>query len=187
VYLYLSLTPPSPLPLIFFFLPPLSLPFFFQFEALKMASSNSTESGTHSHGRCAGPRMYCYHNEVAPLRVVKHNGPNQGKQFYGCPHWPQKTCGFFKWTHEVQNVDDLQYMVLEKDTALIELEHEKKTLKKEVEELKAENEKLEDMVAKLSIENNETRLFMEATMADKKLAVALIISWVFFAFVFFLI
>ncbi|KAL2931416.1 Protein ZGRF1 [Bienertia sinuspersici] len=144
-----------------------------------MASSNSTESGTHSHGRCAGPRMYCYHNEVAPLRVVKHNGPNQGKQFYGCPHWP--------WTHEVQNVDDLQYMVLEKDTALIELEHEKKTLKKEVEELKAENEKLEDMVAELSIENTETRLFMEATMADKKLAVPLIISWGFFAFVFFLI
>ncbi|KAL2938784.1 Protein ZGRF1 [Bienertia sinuspersici] len=119
-----------------------------------MTSSNSTESRTHSHGRCAGPRMYCYHNKVAPLRVVKHNGPNQGKQFYGCPHWP--------WTHEVQNVDDLQHM---------------KTLKKEVEELKAENEKLEDMVAELSIENTETRRFMEATMADKKLVVALIISW----------
>ncbi|KAL2937742.1 Protein PAM1, partial [Bienertia sinuspersici] len=95
----------------------------------------------------------------------------------------QNTCGFFKWTHEVQNVDDLQYMVLEKDTALIELEHEKKTLKKEVEELKAENAKLEDMVAELSIENTETRLFMEATMADKKLVVALI-SWVFFCLCF---
>ncbi|KAL2920728.1 DNA topoisomerase 3-alpha [Bienertia sinuspersici] len=129
--------------------------------------------------RSVGPRMYCYHNEVAPLRVVKHNGPNQGGQFYGCPHWPQKTYGFFfKWTHEVQNVDDLQYMVLEKDTALIELEHENKTLKKEVEELKAENAKLGDMVAELAIENTEIRLFMEATMADKKLAVALIISWV---------
>ncbi|KAL2936235.1 DNA topoisomerase 3-alpha [Bienertia sinuspersici] len=144
-----------------------------------MASSNSTESRTHSRGRCAGPRIYCYHNEVAPLRVMKHNGPNQGKQFYGCPHWPQKTCGFFKWTHEVQNVDDLQYMVLEKDTALIELEHEKKTLKKEVKELKAENEKLEDMVDELSIENTETRLFIKATVADKKLVVALIISWFF--------
>ncbi|KAL2923617.1 Endonuclease 8-like 3, partial [Bienertia sinuspersici] len=116
-----------------------------------MASSNSNESGSYSHGRCARPRMYCYHNEVAPLRVVKHNGPNHGKQFYDCPHWP--------------------------DTALIELEHEKKTLKKEVEELKAENAKLDDMVAELSIENTETRLFMEEPMVDKKLVVALIVSW----------
>ncbi|KAL2901203.1 Leucine--tRNA ligase [Bienertia sinuspersici] len=137
-----------------------------------MASSNSTESGSYSHGRCAGPRMYCYHNELAPLGVVKHNGPTN-------------TCGFCKCTHEVQNVDDLQYMVLEKDIALIELEHEKKTLKKEIEELKA-NTKLEDMVAELSIENTETRLFMEATMADKKLDVALTVSWVFFALVFFM-
>ncbi|KAL2923627.1 Serine--tRNA ligase [Bienertia sinuspersici] len=98
-----------------------------------------------------------------------------------------KLAVFFKWTHKVQNVADLQYMVLEKDIALIELEHEKKMLKKEVEELKAKNEKLEDKVGELSIENTETRLFMEATVADKKLAVALIISWVFFAFVFFLI
>ncbi|KAL2937777.1 Carbamoyl-phosphate synthase large chain [Bienertia sinuspersici] len=89
-----------------------------------MASSNSTESGSYSRGRCIGPRMYCYHNEIAPLRV--------------------KTCEFFKWIHEVHNVDHLQYMVLEKDTALIELEHEKKSLKKEVQELKAENAKLED-------------------------------------------
>ncbi|KAL2901586.1 Protein ZGRF1 [Bienertia sinuspersici] len=70
-----------------------------------------------------GPKMYCYHNEIAPLRVVKHNGPNQGKKFYGCAHWP--------------------------------------TLRKEVQELKVENAKLDDMVAELSIENTETRLFME--------------------------
>ncbi|KAL2928155.1 Protein ZGRF1 [Bienertia sinuspersici] len=34
--------------------------------------------------------MMCYHDEVAPLKVVKYNGPTMGERFYTCAYWPVK-------------------------------------------------------------------------------------------------
>ncbi|KAL2934426.1 Protein ZGRF1 [Bienertia sinuspersici] len=40
-----------------------------------------------------GQQVLCYHNKIAPLRMVKYDGPTKGKRFYGCSYWP-RTCRF---------------------------------------------------------------------------------------------
>ena len=32
--------------------------------------------------------------------MVHKDGPNKGRQFYGCPKGVNSTCNFFKWTDE---------------------------------------------------------------------------------------
>ncbi|KAL2930143.1 DNA topoisomerase 3-alpha [Bienertia sinuspersici] len=44
----------------------------------------------------------------------------------------KRTCGFFKWANEVDNVVDLQMLAIEKDTNISELEYERDVLKGEV-------------------------------------------------------
>ncbi|KAL2942243.1 Protein ZGRF1, partial [Bienertia sinuspersici] len=47
--------------------------------------------------------VLCYHNEPAPMKTVRYNGPTLGRRFYGCPNWPNNTCGFFRWADEMKN------------------------------------------------------------------------------------
>ncbi|KAL2935481.1 DNA topoisomerase 3-alpha [Bienertia sinuspersici] len=133
-----------------------------------MGLLDSSGSGSSAQSR-GGPQVLCYHNEFAPLREVKHSCINQGRKFYGCGYWPirirfvtfchcliyQRSCGFFKWAEEVNEVRDLQLMLLEKENTIFELEHDKYLL--------------------------EEKIFIDATRADKKWTFAMIVSWVFFA------
>ncbi|KAL2934638.1 bZIP transcription factor RISBZ5 [Bienertia sinuspersici] len=75
---------------------------------------------------------------------------------------------------------------MEKNVTIAELEHETDILKAEVTSLKKKLAKKQDMVDELSIECNERMLQMDAVFAKKRMAYALIMSWVFFALVFFL-
>ncbi|KAL2933858.1 DNA topoisomerase 3-alpha [Bienertia sinuspersici] len=84
-----------------------------------MASNVSGGSGSSAQGR-GGPQVLCYHNEIAPLREVKHSCMNLGRKFYGCGYWP-RSCGFFKWAEEVNEVCDLQLMILEKENTYLNL------------------------------------------------------------------
>ncbi|KAL2906808.1 DNA topoisomerase 3-alpha [Bienertia sinuspersici] len=160
---------------------------------MAMASNVSGGSGSSAQSR-GGPQVLCYHNEIAPLREVKHSCINQGREFYGCEYWPvrirfvtfchcliyQRSCGFFKWAEEVNEVRDLQLMLLEENT-IFKLEHDKYLLDEKVKKLKQKKTKLVDQVEELSIENTETKIFIDAIRADRKWAFALIVSWVFFA------
>ncbi|KAL2903911.1 DNA topoisomerase 3-alpha, partial [Bienertia sinuspersici] len=128
-----------------------------------------------SESRLTAPQLYCYHNEIAPLRVVKHHGPNMGKRFYGCVHW--LTCGFFKWADESNEIRDLQLVIMEKNVTIAELEYETDILKAKVTSLKKKLAKRQDMVDELSIEYNERMLQMDAVFANKRMTYALIMSW----------
>ncbi|KAL2940303.1 Endonuclease 8-like 3 [Bienertia sinuspersici] len=81
------------------------------------------------------PLVKCFHEEEAPLRVVRFNGPTIGKHFYGCAHWP-RTCGFFKWAEEVDDIVELQQKMFEKDVTIVELQMENDMLKELMKGLK---------------------------------------------------
>ncbi|KAL2903850.1 Kinesin-like protein 1 [Bienertia sinuspersici] len=131
-----------------------------------MASQNSGDflsaSGARSRSRSSVPPVKCYHDDVAPIGT--------------------RTCGFFKWADEVDNVLDLQMLAIEKDTKISELEYERDVLKGKVKKLKQTTTELEDQVAELAIENTEKFHAMETVKADKKLCIMLFMSWVFFCF-----
>uniref|UniRef100_A0A803NEY2 GRF-type domain-containing protein n=1 Tax=Chenopodium quinoa TaxID=63459 RepID=A0A803NEY2_CHEQI len=64
---------------------------------------------------------------------LRYDGPTKGKRFFGCSYWPeQRTCGFFKWADEVDDVRDLQHLVMEKETRICELEYEMDMMKDKV-------------------------------------------------------
>ncbi|KAL2902052.1 DNA topoisomerase 3-alpha [Bienertia sinuspersici] len=115
-----------------------------------MVTQNSAGSASFSASRSrsrgstgAIEPVKCYHNEVALLRTVRFNGPTQGK----------RTCGFFKWVDEVDTVNELQFMVFERDTIISELEYEKELLEADVKKLRKKGEELQDQVNELAMEN----------------------------------
>ncbi|KAL2900997.1 Myosin-2 heavy chain [Bienertia sinuspersici] len=83
------------------------------------------------------------------------------------------TCGFFSWVDDVNDIQDMQFQILEKDTTIADLENEVKMLKEE-------NENLEELSAEVGIQCNERRLMMECEVDDKRKNYALLLSWVFF-------
>ncbi|KAH8273722.1 hypothetical protein KR018_010734 [Drosophila ironensis] len=56
---------------------------------------------TTSHGD-DGEDVKCNCGQVASKLIVRKDGPNQGRPFFGCPT-REKSCGFFKWGDEDQN------------------------------------------------------------------------------------
>uniref|UniRef100_A0A803L5E0 GRF-type domain-containing protein n=1 Tax=Chenopodium quinoa TaxID=63459 RepID=A0A803L5E0_CHEQI len=100
-------------------------------------------SRSRTKGNASPSQLVCYHNKIAPLRTVCYDGPMKGKRFYGCSYWPeQRTCGFFKWVDEVDDIRELQHVVHEKETTICELEHEVEMLKQEMELLRDKVKKL---------------------------------------------
>ncbi|KAL2899744.1 Endonuclease 8-like 3, partial [Bienertia sinuspersici] len=132
-------------------------------------SQNSSASGSSSQSRLSGPVLKCYHNEVAPLRIVRHNGPRMGIKFYACAYSPKATCSVFSWVDDANLIQDMQFQILDKDTTIADLESEVKMLKEE-------NENLEELLAEVGIECNEKRLMMECEADDKRKTYALLLS-----------
>ncbi|KAL2922520.1 DNA topoisomerase 3-alpha [Bienertia sinuspersici] len=149
-----------------------------------MSMASSSESRSRSNGK---PHVLCFHQDLAPLRTVKVQGPTRGKRFYGCAHWPisliYNSCGFFKWADEEDRVQELQFLLFERDTRIAELEILIEELENEVKNLKQANWKLEDDVAEMGIENAEQLAMISSATADKKLYNLLVASWVLFAIV----
>ncbi|KAL2941562.1 DNA topoisomerase 3-alpha, partial [Bienertia sinuspersici] len=141
--------------------------------------ASSSESRSRSNGK---PHVLYFHQDLAPLRTVKVQGPTRGKRFYGCAHWPN-SCGFFKWADEEDRVQELQFLLFERDTRIAELEILIEELENEVKNLKQANWKLEDDVAEMAIENAEQLAMISSATADRKLYNLLVASWVLFAIV----
>ncbi|KAL2930924.1 Endonuclease 8-like 3 [Bienertia sinuspersici] len=69
------------------------------------------------------PIVKCYHNEVAPLRTVRHERQTQGKRSFGCSDfldavdfsiWVEgRSCGFFKWADMTDNINELELLLFE--------------------------------------------------------------------------
>ncbi|KAL2937110.1 DNA topoisomerase 3-alpha [Bienertia sinuspersici] len=138
-----------------------------------MASSQNSSGSESSQPRHSRQQIYCFHNELAPLRVVKHHGPTFGKRFYGCRHWPS-TCGFFKWAEETDDFHQLQMALINKNIEIVKLEAENKSLKEQL-------ARTQDLVDELSIECTERQVMMEAVTQKKIVVYALVFSWVFFS------
>ncbi|KAL2943184.1 Cytochrome b561 domain-containing protein 1 [Bienertia sinuspersici] len=78
-----------------------------------MASQMSSGYGSSSRTRSTFPHQKCYHNEIAPLRVVKHHGPTFGND----------------------DVRELQELVFKKDTIIAEPEMHNEMLTKKLKEV----------------------------------------------------
>ncbi|KAL2943251.1 Endonuclease 8-like 3, partial [Bienertia sinuspersici] len=134
-----------------------------------IVSQNSSASGSSSQSRLSDPVLKCYHNEVAPLRVARHNGSRLGMKFYACAYWPKATCGFFSWVDDANLIQDMQFQILDKDTTIADLKNKVKILKEG-------NENLKELMAEVGIECNERRLMMECEADDKRKTYALLLS-----------
>ncbi|KAL2901901.1 Chaperone protein DnaK [Bienertia sinuspersici] len=91
-----------------------------------------------------------------------------------------RTCGFFKWADEVDTVNELQFLVFERDTIISELEYEKELLEADVKKLRKKGEELQDKVNELAMENTMKWEIAEFARADRKFVMLLCLSWVFF-------
>ncbi|KAL2894219.1 Heat shock factor protein 1 [Bienertia sinuspersici] len=122
-----------------------------------MASNSNTSSRSVSRSRTSGtPQIVCYHNELAPLRV--------------------RTCGFFQWLDECNDIRDLQYQLLEKECIISELQHENDILKAKVGNLKKKLSQKQDVVDELSIECTERSLLMDEMFAKRRITYVLLFS-----------
>ncbi|KAL2933322.1 Rho GTPase-activating protein gacT [Bienertia sinuspersici] len=129
---------------------------------------SSSSSRTRSRAFPLPHHVVCYHNEVAPLRVVR-------------------TCGFFKWLDEVDDVRELQQIIGEmRDCQIAELNAEKDELKEKIRRLKAKKEKLVDEVEEMGIATTETMFELKENKKDKRLMLALFFSWAFLTLVLFM-
>ncbi|KAL2943630.1 TNF receptor-associated factor 6 [Bienertia sinuspersici] len=124
--------------------------------------ASSSESRSRSNGK---PHVLCFHQDLAPFRTMKNS------------------CGFFKWPDEEDRVQELQFLLFERDTRIAELEILIEELENEVKNLKQANWKLEDDVAEIAIENTGQQAIINSATADKKLYNLLVASWVLFAIV----
>ncbi|KAL2938017.1 Endonuclease 8-like 3, partial [Bienertia sinuspersici] len=137
-----------------------------------MASQGSASSGSRSRSMGSMPLVKFYHDEVATLRTVRHEGPIQGKRFFGCSHWA-RICGFFKWTDLTDNINELQLLLFEKEVEISSLEYEKEELERNVKMLKEREAQLEEQVTELAVENTETLIAIKSVKMNKKFMVAL--------------
>ncbi|KAK1412203.1 hypothetical protein QVD17_33245 [Tagetes erecta] len=78
--------------------------------------------------------VYCHHDIVAVLRVVRRKTNHNGQQFYGCSQWPRFDCKFFLWKQDFDvmieaqaNITPSSYEALRKQN--LDLVQENKMLK----------------------------------------------------------
>ncbi|KAH9617545.1 hypothetical protein KSS87_000858 [Heliosperma pusillum] len=90
---------------------------------------SSKASGSHTSNG-----IFCIHNYKAILKTVK-KGRHIGRDFYGCPLWPNNGCGFFLLVKDIQSG-----MAFNENTSQID-EYEKKADYK-LKKLKLKNERL---------------------------------------------
>uniref|UniRef100_A0A803NEX8 Uncharacterized protein n=1 Tax=Chenopodium quinoa TaxID=63459 RepID=A0A803NEX8_CHEQI len=83
------------------------------------------------------------------------------------------TCGFFKW---VDDIRELQYQNVDKNSIIMELEDKIELLKEKVRKLKAKQEKLVDQVEEMGMATTETLFEMKENNTDKKLMLTLIFT-----------
>uniref|UniRef100_A0A803N1D8 GRF-type domain-containing protein n=1 Tax=Chenopodium quinoa TaxID=63459 RepID=A0A803N1D8_CHEQI len=148
------------------------------------SASKSKSRGRANSAQSQLGQVYCYHDEVAPLRAVRHDGPTKGKRFYGCSYWPeQRTCGYFKWHDEVDDVRVVQQAIADKGSTIMELKDENMCLRDRVKKLKSKKEVLEDEVAEMGIATTKTMYELKEHNTDRKLMLTLVFSWCFFTLV----
>ncbi|KMQ86449.1 dna topoisomerase 3-alpha-like protein [Lasius niger] len=65
----------------------------------RISTSNSTSNDDWGSSSM-NDTVVCQCNQPARKLTVQKDGPNKGRQFYGCPKGMNSTCNFFKWADE---------------------------------------------------------------------------------------
>lgn len=79
----------------------------------------------------------------------------------------------------------LQYLILEKDTTIAEMEFEKDMVKEAMKKLELKKDRLEEENQELKFELGEMWIeLMRAYRNEKNSNMAVVVSWIFFAIVF---
>ncbi|KAL2894721.1 Protein ZGRF1, partial [Bienertia sinuspersici] len=139
-----------------------------------MASSHQSIGSGSSRSRSEQNRVVlCYHNEPAPVKTVRYNGPTLGRRFYGCPNWPNNTCGFFRWADEVDDIRQLQFKIQEYITEIAELQMSHEMVEEEYKKLKKKYDKQQEELEESWMENATIRTGLYSANADKKLMLTL--------------
>ncbi|XP_021722608.1 uncharacterized protein LOC110690091 [Chenopodium quinoa] len=119
------------------------------------------------------------------LRTVK-KGVNMRRKLYGCPFWPDIQCAMFRWISDINDGEDVQYQILERDTTIAELEHEKKMLEVKIKKLQVKKENLEEDLQEFKTELGQIRIeLLRCSRNEKSFSMALLFSWIFFVFLLF--
>ncbi|XP_065178079.1 DNA topoisomerase 3-alpha-like isoform X2 [Sycon ciliatum] len=58
------------------------------------------DDGTTSTGAGEAPVVLCRCEQRAVVKTVRKEGPNQGREFYGCPKPYKEGCDFFQWADD---------------------------------------------------------------------------------------
>ncbi|KAL2905579.1 Exchange factor for Arf-6 [Bienertia sinuspersici] len=98
-----------------------------------MASQSSSRPST-SQNTVSGNQLYCYLNEITPLRVFRFQGPKLGMWLSGCLYH-LRTCGLFRWANKVNDENELSFLLLDKEARIVELEHENDVLQMKLKEV----------------------------------------------------
>lgn len=64
------------------------------------AQGPSTSWSNNSNFNASGDNVNCTCGQPAKKLTVQKEGPNKGRQFYGCPKGMQSSCKFFQWADE---------------------------------------------------------------------------------------
>lgn len=78
-------------------------------------AGHSSRAGTSNNnwGNPSTNDVMCQCNEPARKLTVHKDGPNKGRQFYGCPKGMNSTCKFFKWADD----DDVDHENMDWNTS----------------------------------------------------------------------
>ncbi|KAJ8679286.1 hypothetical protein QAD02_015073 [Eretmocerus hayati] len=63
-------------------------------------SAKNSWDGDDGGGFGGGSEVTCSCGRAAKKLTVNKEGPNKGRQFYGCPQGPNSTCNFFQWAED---------------------------------------------------------------------------------------
>ncbi|KAL2936953.1 DNA topoisomerase 3-alpha [Bienertia sinuspersici] len=126
---------------------------------------NSHNSGCSATSRTSKVICSCGNEDI--VRTVK-NGPNVGTKFYDV-HWMKDTqCKMFKPIEGKLVVEDLQFQLLEKDTARIEMDMLLESKDKRIKRLQLKNNILEQENRELRKGCCQFRIIENTSLADEQ-------------------
>ncbi|CAH9126251.1 unnamed protein product [Cuscuta epithymum] len=113
-------------------------------------AGGSSSRGSRSEIKASRERsVECFHYVYSNHRTVK-NGPNIGRQFYGCALWPKDDCSYFQWVEDNPCVF-LEEKTNDKGNLVEQLLMEKKDLEEKIVKLEKKKEKMRAKIKEFRI------------------------------------
>ncbi|KAL2897089.1 Kinesin-like protein KIN-14N, partial [Bienertia sinuspersici] len=125
-------------------------------KSVRKGCSTGSGSSSNSSRRLVQYWVKC---NCGTMLIVK-NGPNVGSKFYGCPLWPDTKCEMFNLNDGINDVEDLEVQLLEKNTAVAERQVVKKLKDDKTKKLQKKKGSLEEELNGWKCEMNKMKVDM---------------------------